>query len=218
MMKNERGGDRPRPLTDARWTPPAVAVDRPLAPEDQARADFYALLARLFADAPDAALLAAIAHAPPLGVDAGTDAADDAATRPSLPAAWDALRAASAAMDAEAVGEEYNDLFVGVGKSEVNLHASHWLTGFMMEKPLVEVRADARRARARAARRGVACSRTTSPRCCETMRILIAGHGARAPADDRGAARVFRASYRAVGIRLLRCNKRIRRLPTTTGG
>ena len=35
-------------------------------PEDQARADFYALLARLFADAPDAALLAAIAGAAPL--------------------------------------------------------------------------------------------------------------------------------------------------------
>ena len=34
-----------------------------LPPEDEARAEFYALLARLFADAPDASLLAAIVMA-----------------------------------------------------------------------------------------------------------------------------------------------------------
>jgi len=155
-----------------------VALDRLLPPEDQARADFYALLARLFDDAPDAALLAAIAQAAPLGVDTDIGGADDAA--PGLPAAWDALRAASAAMDADAVAEEYNDLFVGVGKSEVNLHASHWLTGFMMEKPLVEVRATLERL-------GLARQAASSlledhlAALCETMRILIAGHGARAP-------------------------------------
>ena len=155
-----------------------VALDRLLPPEDQARADFYALLARLFADAPDAALLAAIAQAAPLGVDTDIGGADDAA--PGLPVAWDALRAASAAMDADAVVDEYNDLFVGVGKSEVNLHASHWLTGFMMEKPLVEVRATLD---------GLGLARQEAATLledhlsalCETMRILIAGHGARAP-------------------------------------
>ena len=36
--------------------------------------------------------------------------------------------------------QEYADLFIGVGKCEVNLHASHWLTGFMMEKPLADLR------------------------------------------------------------------------------
>jgi len=155
-----------------------VALDRLLPPEDQARADFYALLARLFADAPDAALLAAIAHAAPLGIDTDIGGADDAA--PGLPAAWDALRTASAAMDADAVVEEYNNLFVGVGKSEVNLHASHWLTGFMMEKPLVEVRATLDGL-------GLARQETATlledhlSALCETMRILIAGHGARAP-------------------------------------
>src|SRR5882724_10541647 len=105
----------------------SIAPRRPLPAEEQARADFYALLGRLFADAPDAALLFAIAHAAPLGVDTQFDDADSAT--PSLPAAWDALRAASAAMDADAVVEEYNDLFIGVGKSEINLHASHWLSG-----------------------------------------------------------------------------------------
>jgi TorA maturation chaperone TorD len=59
----------------------------------------------------------------------------------NLAGAWEMLRAASAAMDSEAAADEYNNLFVGVGKCEVNLHASHWLTGFMMEKPLAELRA-----------------------------------------------------------------------------
>ena len=115
--------------------------------------------------APDAALLRRSPHAPPLGdVVADDEAPDDAA---DLPAAWDALRAASAAMDADAAVEEYDDLFVGVGKSEVNLHASHWLTGFMMEKPLVEVRATLARARARPARRRDRWSRITSRRCAK---------------------------------------------------
>ena len=40
-------------------------------PEDQARADFYALLSRLYAAAPDAPLLAAIAAADELDVAGG---------------------------------------------------------------------------------------------------------------------------------------------------
>ena len=61
-----------------------------LSPEDQARAEFYALLARLFADAPDTSLLAAIAGAPPLGPSTHT-AGDSAAD--GLAAAWDTVRA-----------------------------------------------------------------------------------------------------------------------------
>jgi len=156
----------------------AIGLDRLLAPEDRARADLYALLARLFADAPDAALLSAIAHAAPLGVDTDIERADGAA--PDLPAAWDALRAASAAIDPDAVVEEYNDLFVGVGRSEVNLHASHWLTGFMMEKPLVEVRA-ALAGLGLARRPGVTLLEDHLAALCETMRILVAGQDGRAP-------------------------------------
>jgi TorA maturation chaperone TorD len=150
-----------------------------LEPEDQARADLYALLARLYADAPDAALLAAIAQAPPLAAAADAQTAEEGAR--GLAAAWDALRAASAALDPVAVVEEYNDLFVGVGKCEVNLHASHWLTGFMMEKPLVEVRATLA-GLGLARQNGVVMLEDHLAALCETMRILIAGHGARAPA------------------------------------
>ena len=165
----------------------AVKLHHRLEPEDQARADFYALLARLYADAPDAALLAAIAAAAPLGaapVEAGEE---------SLSHAWDMLRAASAAMDAEAAADEYRDLFVGVGKSEVNLHASHWLTGFMMEKPLAELRA--RLAAMGLARRPEATLvEDHLAALLETMRILVAGDGERRPADI-AAQRDFFAAH-----------------------
>ena len=98
-----------------------IAVRGPVAPEEEARANFYALLARLYAGAPDAALLRAIAGADELPVVAS------AAPAAALADAWRTLVAASAAMDADAAAQEYVDLFVGVGKSEVGLHASGYL-------------------------------------------------------------------------------------------
>src|SRR6185295_8822460 len=109
-----------------------VADDRTLGPEDEARADFYALLSRLYATAPDAPLLAAIAAAPPLSPAEG---APEAA---ALASAWDALRAGSGAADPAAVGEEFQTLFIGVGKSEVSLYASHYL-GPQSGRPLAEI-------------------------------------------------------------------------------
>ena len=82
---------------------PAVALNRQVAAEDEARANFYALLARLYADAPDAALLRAIAAADELSVAAPDGPAND------LAQSWRMLIAASAAMDAEAAAAEYQD-------------------------------------------------------------------------------------------------------------
>lgn len=109
----------------------AVAFRTYVSPEDHGRANFYALISRLFAAAPDQALLAAIAGSPPLATD------DNGA---ALPLAWSKLIAASTAMDEDAANDEYEKLFIGVGKAPVNLHASHHLTGFMMEQPLADVR------------------------------------------------------------------------------
>ena len=156
----------------------AIGLRHPLLPEDQARADFYALLGRLYASGPDAALLAAIGVAPPLTAAVAANDRDDVTV--DLPAAWNALRAASATTDPEAAAREYDDLFVGVGKSEANLHASHWLSGFMMEKPLADVRATL--ATLGLGRRdGVTQVEDHLAALCETMRILIAGHDDRPP-------------------------------------
>jgi TorA maturation chaperone TorD len=146
-----------------------IALEHPLSPEDRARRDFYALLARLYGDVPDAALLRAIGDAPPIEADT------------PFATAWNRLIAASGAMDAEAAAQEYTDLFVGVGKSEVNLHASHWITGFMIEKPLADLRRDLA-ALGLGRRDDVAMLEDHLSALCETMRLLIAGHESRAPA------------------------------------
>lgn len=59
-----------------------------------------------------------------------------------LEQAWTELTTACAAADAEAAREEYEQLFIGVGKPDVLLYGSYYLSGFMMEKPLAALRTD----------------------------------------------------------------------------
>lgn len=158
----------------------AVRFVHRLDPEDRARADFYGVLAALYGDAPSARLLEAIGAADPLPeAEAG-----------SLPLAWNRLVDACRAMDAEAAQQEYWDLFVGTGKCEVNLHASHWLTGFMMEKPLVDLRSDlAALGLSRKASSSILEDHVAS--LFETMRLLIEGGDARPPAGVDEQKRFF---------------------------
>jgi len=105
----------------------------PEVPEDQARAGYYALLARLFYAGPDADLLAAIANSEEI-VAAGEQSA--------LAAAWNALALAARAMDADAARLEYDQLFVGTGKAEVTPYASFYLAETGREKILVRIRTE----------------------------------------------------------------------------
>ncbi len=154
----------------------SVTLHHRLLPEDQARAEFYALLARLFADAPDPSLLAALAGAPPLATSTHNV---DGGSADGLASTWDALRAASAAMDPEAARDEFQALFVGVGRSEVSLYASHYL-GPQSGRPLAEIRASL-------AALGLARRPESSEfedhlaLVLETMRMLVAGEGERRP-------------------------------------
>ena len=149
-----------------RWSPPSVAK------EDLARADMYALISRLLY-APDEKLLRAIATA--------DEIVAETANAP-LAEAWHALAAAAGTCDAEAVIEEYEKLFIGVGRSEVMLFGSYYLAGFMMEKPLALLRGDL-------AQMGFA--RNESVRepedhlaaLCDVMRYLITGDENRDPAS-----------------------------------
>jgi len=156
-----------------------VALQHPLAPEDRARADLYALLARILAAPPDADLLAKLGDAdllPEEGLD--------------LPAAYNRLLLASRAMDTDAAVQEYTELFIGVGRSEVNLHASHWRTGFMMDKPLAELRGDlAALGLERRDASGLLEDHLAS--LAETMRMLVAGGEGRAPATLDEQRRFF---------------------------
>jgi TorA maturation chaperone TorD len=99
-------------------------------PEERARADMYALIAALFYGPPSPNLLAMLAAAP--GLAGEGDA--------SLPAAWVRLQRAAANANAEALREEYDAYFITIGEAPVMLYGSHYLTGYLHEKPLAELR------------------------------------------------------------------------------
>ncbi len=145
---------------------------RVIGEEDQVRADFYALLANLFYRAPDERLLQAIMIAPEPVVENDRALAD----------AWSALAAASGVVTADALGEEFETLFIGVGRAPVMLYGSFYQAGFLNEKPLAELRTDL--ARMGFARDGSA--RETEDHLaalCDVMRATILGDVANMPAS-----------------------------------
>jgi TorA maturation chaperone TorD len=99
-----------------------------LDPIDTARAAQYRFLAQILSAAPDAAQLARIAQLQ----------GDDTA----MGRAFAALAEAARAADPKAVEREYFELFVGVGRGELLPYASFYLTGFLNERPLAELRGD----------------------------------------------------------------------------
>lgn len=113
----------------AKLTAQAVAFETPDQGEEAARAEVYGLLAALFYAPPAQALLDAIAAAPAVGESL-------------LEQAWNELAAACRHAQPSQVREEYDGLFIGVGKPDVLLYGSFYLSGFLMEKPLAELRAD----------------------------------------------------------------------------
>lgn len=103
----------------------------PLVQEDEARAGYYALLARLFYSGPDAGLLQTISGSAEFAVAGG-----------QLTGPWNALAAAASATAAEAARVEYDEVFVGTGKAEVTPYASFYLAATGREKILVQLRQD----------------------------------------------------------------------------
>ena len=132
--------------------------------EEIARAELYGLLARLWIAPPDAPLLqqfgVAVTEAPQPGG--------------FLEAPWQALVAAMRAATPEGAADEYDALFGGVGKPEVFLYGSYYLSGFLHEKPLAVLRGDlAALGLTRDEARGETEDHIAY--VCEVMRWLIAG-------------------------------------------
>ena len=97
-----------------------------ISEEELSRARLYRLLARLLGAPADEALLVFLQKLngddSPLGQ--GLAALSDVAARVSV----------------EDAAQEYHDLFIGVTQGELLPFASHYLTGFLNEKPLAELR------------------------------------------------------------------------------
>jgi TorA maturation chaperone TorD len=142
--------------------------------EETARAEVYGLLAQLYYAPAPAPLLEALRLAPTEAPAAGA----------FLEEPWRELVAAARAASDAAVATEYADLFGGVGKPEVYLFGSHYMSGFLNDQPLVRLRDDL-------ARLGLTRDETMPETedhiayVCEVMRYLIAG-------DDAGVSNLAR--------------------------
>ncbi|MBX2869172.1 MAG: molecular chaperone TorD family protein [Acidiferrobacterales bacterium] len=105
--------------------------------EDQARSRTYTILASLLSDVPSKELIEYISSIESLDEeDLPQDSADNVGD------AWRRLKAAARTSSLTELDDEYHALFVGLGRGEVVPYASWHLTGFLMDKPLGELRAD----------------------------------------------------------------------------
>jgi TorA maturation chaperone TorD len=114
------------------------ADNQTIEEEQRYRASAYALLAGLLRAAPDQTLLDTVSSLSPDGDDLDEAEADD------LGLAMSSLAAASRGRDLALLEQEYNNLFIGVGKGEIVPYGSWYLTGFLMEQPLSDLRDDLR--------------------------------------------------------------------------
>ena len=100
------------------------------------RANAYSLVAHLLSGAPSEATLERL-----LGITT-TDSETATNGSGSLAPAWRALRDAATEAQPEQLAREYHDLFIGLGHGQVVPYASRYLTGFLNDRPLADLRDD----------------------------------------------------------------------------
>ncbi len=105
-----------------------VQCPRSVSDEDRARAQIYQLLGVLLSNPPSSELLRGLASLQ------GDDTPLGTATKNLA-----ALAERTTPQDAE---REYNNLFIGIGRGELLPYTSYYLTGFLNEKPLADLRGD----------------------------------------------------------------------------
>lgn len=144
--------------------------------EETARAEIYGLLAQIYYSPPSPDLLSALRAA----------ATEAPAAGGFLEEPWRQLVGVAREMADADITREYDALFGGVGKPEVYLFGSHYLAGFLNEKPLARLRTDLQ---ALGLARDEAMPETEDhvAYLCEVMRYLIAG-------DDVAVANLTRQS------------------------
>ena len=99
---------------------------QPVTPEDQVRADLYSLIGNLLLAVPSQITLDQLSHLQGEDGDVGS--------------VVNALAQVAKSMNPAAVEREFNILFIGMGRGEVLPYASYYLTGFLHEKPLADLR------------------------------------------------------------------------------
>lgn len=135
-----------------------------LLDEERARAEIYGLLATLYYAPPDVSLLAALRLAQTQAPTAGA----------YLEEPWRLVVGQARALSADEIRQEYDSLFVGVGRPDVHLYGSHYISGFLNDKPLIALREDLATL-GLARREGLAETEDHIAYLCEVMRYLITG-------------------------------------------
>jgi TorA maturation chaperone TorD len=132
--------------------------------EETARSELYGLLAGVLYAYPAIELVAQIRAA----------ATDTPAAGAFLEEPWRNFVGVTRSMTDQAIHDEYDALFGGVGKPEVYLYGSHYLSGFLNEKPLARLRTELQ---SLGLERSEVMSDTEDhfAYLCEVMRYLIAG-------------------------------------------
>ncbi len=95
-------------------------------PEDKMRADLYALLGRVLFFAPNQETLDIVSKLEGDATEIG--------------GAFDTLAKLASNSVLQDVKEEFNGLFIGMGRGELLPYGSYYLTGFLNEKPLAKLR------------------------------------------------------------------------------
>jgi TorA maturation chaperone TorD len=134
--------------------------NQPIAPEDQVRASLYALLGNLLLQVPDQTTLDQLAALEGEAGDVGS--------------AINALSQIAKSMTPASVEREYNILFIGVGRGVVLPYASYYLTGFLHEKPLADLRGKMRELGIQR-KQGVSEPEDHAGALCEMMAGMISG-------------------------------------------
>jgi TorA maturation chaperone TorD len=137
-----------------------VMDNQPIAPEDQVRASLYALLGNLLLQVPDQKTLVQLAALEGEAGDVGS--------------AINALSQIAKSMTPASVEREYNILFIGVGRGVVLPYASYYLTGFLHEKPLADLRGKMRELGIQR-KQGVSEPEDHAGALCEMMAGMISG-------------------------------------------
>ena len=132
--------------------------------EETARSEIYGLLAGVLYSSPAIELIAQIRVA----------ATDTPAAGAFLEEPWRNFVGVTRSMSDQAIKDEYEALFGGVSKPEIYLYGSHYLSGFLNEKPLARLRTELK---SLGLERSEVMSDTEDhfAYLCEVMRYLIAG-------------------------------------------
>ncbi len=147
-------------VTDSGFSEPHAAV---VSGEDQLRANTYSLLGALLVAPPGAALLDTLSE-----IDA-----EEGEASSLLAAAWGMLKGAAARAECELLDDEYHELFIGVGRGELVPYGSWYLTGFLMEQPLAQLRSDLD-ALGLGRKKDVAEPEDHAGALCEAMSLIVA--------------------------------------------